>query len=105
MTSALVNAVNDISVQGPALTRTDCGTLAAWATVSYFPCAMIQFVKSSRFLIALFLVLFAASQPPIVHGIIAHVDTWVLGVPFLYAYLLVVYTAQIAVLISAAWRA
>lgn len=52
----------------------------------------------------LFLVLCALAQPPVVHGWANRVEPWILGVPFLYAYLLVVYVAMIAVLVWALSR-
>ena len=51
-----------------------------------------------------FLALFALTQPPFVHYLANRVELWVLGVPFLYAYLLIIYCALIAVLIWAARR-
>ena len=47
----------------------------------------------------LFLVLFAMAEPPLVFTLANRVEPWVFGVPFLYAYLLVVYFALIGVLI------
>ncbi|MCA9738631.1 MAG: hypothetical protein R3E98_08030 [Gemmatimonadota bacterium] len=49
----------------------------------------------------LFLVLCALAQPPVVHGWANRVEPWILGVPFLYAYLFVVYVAMIVVLLWA----
>ena len=46
-----------------------------------------------------FLALLALVEPPIVSSLANRVDPWILGVPFLYAYLLVVYTALIGVLV------
>ena len=46
----------------------------------------------------LFLALFALVEPPIL-GLANRVEPWLFGVPFLYAYLLMVYIALIAVLI------
>lgn len=46
----------------------------------------------------------ALAQPPIVHTMANRVEPWVLGLPFLYAYLLVVYCALIAVLLWALRR-
>ena len=47
----------------------------------------------------LFLGLMALAQPPIVHGLVNRVEPWVLGMPFLYAWLLGVYVAMIGVLL------
>ncbi len=49
----------------------------------------------------LFVSIMILAQPPIVHGFMNRVDPWVLGMPFLYAWLLGVYIALIAVLIWA----
>ena len=48
-----------------------------------------------------FLVAMALAQPPIVHGLMNRVEPWVLGMPFLFAYLLAAYLIGIAVLIWA----
>ncbi|MFC1661219.1 hypothetical protein ACFL3S_07165 [Gemmatimonadota bacterium] len=48
-----------------------------------------------------FLVLFFLAEPPIVHGLANRVEPWIFGLPFLYAYLLAVYSALILVLIWA----
>lgn len=52
----------------------------------------------------LFLSLFALTQPPFVYTLANRVEPWVLGLPFLYAYLLVIYFALIGVLIWARRR-
>ena len=54
--------------------------------------------------VVLFLTLFAFTQPPFVHGVANRIAPWILGLPFLYIYLLVIYFALIAVLIWAQWR-
>ena len=41
----------------------------------------------------------ALAQPPVVHGLANRVEPWILGMPFLFVYLLGVYAAMIAVLI------
>ena len=41
----------------------------------------------------------ALSQPPVVHGLVNRIEPWILGMPFLFVYLLGVYVATIAVLI------
>ena len=48
-----------------------------------------------------FLFALALSQPPIVHGLVNRVEPWILGMPFLFAYLLGAYLVGIAVLIWA----
>ena len=54
--------------------------------------------------VVLFLTLFALTQPPFVYLVANRIAPWVLGLPFLYAYLLILYFASIAVLIWARWR-
>jgi hypothetical protein len=49
-------------------------------------------------------VLFALCMPPITHVVLDRPDTWVAGVPFLFAALLVVYTGLIGVLLWALRR-
>ena len=39
------------------------------------------------------------SQPPVVHGLANRIDPWLLGMPFLFTYLLGVYTVTIGILI------
>ena len=54
--------------------------------------------------VILFLGLFAFTQPPLVYALANRVEPWLLGFPFLYTYLLVIYVALIAVLIWAQRR-
>jgi len=54
--------------------------------------------------VLLFLGLFALVEPPFVHSLANRVEPWVLGFPFLYTYLLVLYSALICVLIWALRR-
>ncbi len=54
--------------------------------------------------VLLFLGLFALVEPPFVHGVANRVEPWLLGFPFLYTYLLVIYVALIGVLIWALRR-
>ena len=51
--------------------------------------------------VLLFVGLFAFTQPPLVYVIANRVEPWLFGVPFLYAYLLFIYCALIAVLFRA----
>jgi len=51
-----------------------------------------------------FVALFLLVEPPLVYSLANHVEPWVLGVPFLYAYLLLVYVALIGVLLWALRR-
>ena len=46
-----------------------------------------------------FLALMALAQPPIVFRFADRIEPWVLGLPFLYAWLLGVYVAMIGVLL------
>ena len=49
----------------------------------------------------LFISIMALAQPPVVHGLMNRIDPWVLGMPFLYAWLLGVYVVMIGVLLWA----
>ena len=49
--------------------------------------------------VILFLALLALAEPPVVYALANRVEPWVLGFPFLYTYLLMVYTALIGVLL------
>lgn len=51
-----------------------------------------------------FVACMALAQPPIVHGAADRIEPWILGMPFLFAYLLAVYLLLIAVLIWTARR-
>lgn len=51
-----------------------------------------------------FLILFAFSQPPLVFWIGNRIEPQVLGLPFLYVYLLILYVAMIGVLVWARRR-
>jgi len=51
-----------------------------------------------------FMGLFVLSQPPVVHMFANRSDPWVMGLPFLYAWLLGVYVALILVLLWALRR-
>ena len=54
--------------------------------------------------VILFLALFLMAEPPIVHTLANRIEPWILGFPFLYSYLLLVYLALIGVLIWALMR-
>lgn len=63
-----------------------------------------HFVPRSRrgwIAVIAFLGLMALAQPPIVFRFANRVEPWVLGMPFLYAWLLGVYLAMIGVLLWA----
>ena len=51
--------------------------------------------------VLLFVGLMALAQPPVVHLLVNRIEPWILGMPFLYAWLLGVYLALIAVLLWA----
>lgn len=51
--------------------------------------------------VVLFGVLMALAQPPVVHGLADRMEPSLFGLPFLYVYLLAVYSALIGVLLWA----
>jgi hypothetical protein len=51
-----------------------------------------------------FLLLLAFAQPPLVYVLANRIEPWLLGMPFLYVYLLTVYIALIGVLVWARRR-
>ena len=53
--------------------------------------------------VVLFLGLLALAEPPLVHTVANRIEPWVLGLPFLYVYLLGIYLALIGVLLWV-WR-
>ncbi len=57
--------------------------------------------RNGRIAAVAFLVAMALAQPPVVHGLMNRTEPLVLGTPFLFAYLLVVYSLGIAVLVWA----
>lgn len=59
---------------------------------------------AGRVAVVAFLGLLALAQPPIVYLVANRITPWILGMPFLYAYLLVIYIAMIGVLIWARRR-
>jgi hypothetical protein len=56
------------------------------------------------FAVALFIVLFVLAEPPLVFALANRIEPWLLGMPFLYVYLLAVYAALIGVLVWARRR-
>lgn len=60
--------------------------------------------RDGRIAVLLFLVLFALTQPPVVFLVANRITPWILGMPFLYAWLLAAYVALIGVLIWTARR-
>lgn len=63
------------------------------------PSHWIPRTAAGRVAAGLFLLLTALAQPPVVHGVVNRVEPWILGLPFLYTYLLVVYVAMIGLLL------
>lgn len=57
--------------------------------------------RDGRMAVITFLALFALTQPPIVFVVANRIEPVLLGMPFLFVYLLIVYVAMIAVLIVA----
>jgi hypothetical protein len=51
--------------------------------------------------VVLFLLLMILVEPPVVHTLANRIEPWILGVPFLYAYLFVLYVLIIGVLLWA----
>lgn len=60
--------------------------------------------KAGRLAVVAFLALFALTQPPLLYVLANRINPWVLGLPFLYAYLLALYVLLIAVLVWALRR-
>lgn len=60
--------------------------------------------RGSRMLVVLFLVLFAFAQPPLVYHLANRIEPRILGMPFLYVYLSVIYAGLIGVLLQAMRR-
>ena len=54
--------------------------------------------------VVLFLFLMILVEPPVVHSLANRIEPWILGVPFLYAYLFVLYVLIIGVLLWALRR-
>lgn len=55
--------------------------------------------RNGRIATVAFIVAMALAQPPIVHGLVNRTEPWILGMPFIFAYLLAAYLIGIAVLI------
>jgi hypothetical protein len=51
-----------------------------------------------------FVLLFALCMPPVTHTLLDRVDPWMLGVPFFYSALFLIYVALIGVLLWALRR-
>ena len=65
---------------------------------------LIPRTRDGRIASVLFLVFMAMAQPPVVHGFANRVEPWILGTPFLYAWLFAAYVGMIVVLIWALRR-
>lgn len=50
-------------------------------------------------MLGIFVVLFALAEPPLVFVLANRIEPFVLGMPFLYVYLLAIYAALIGVLV------
>lgn len=57
--------------------------------------------REGRVAVVLFVLLLLLAEPPVVHGLANRIEPWILGVPFLYFYLFVVYVALVGVLLWA----
>ncbi len=60
--------------------------------------------REGRIAVLAFVALLAFAEPPLVYVLANRITPWVFGMPFLFAYLLGIYLAMIAVLIWAARR-
>jgi hypothetical protein len=60
--------------------------------------------RTGRVAVALFIGLFLFAEPPLVFALANRIEPWLLGMPFLYVYLLAVYVALIGVLVWARRR-
>jgi hypothetical protein len=60
--------------------------------------------RDGRVALIAFGALLLLAEPPLVYVLGNRIDPLILGMPFLFVYLLVVYLALIAVLIWAQWR-
>lgn len=60
--------------------------------------------KAGWLAVVTFLALFALTQPPLLYILANRINPWVLGLPFLYVYLLALYVLLIVVLVWALRR-
>lgn len=60
--------------------------------------------REGRFAVLAFLALFALAEPPLVYLLANRIEPRVLGMPFLYVYLLIIYIGLITVLVWAQRR-
>lgn len=68
------------------------------------PSHFIPRTLAGRAAVVAFLAIFALTQPPVVHTVANRITPWILGMPFLYAWLLGAYLALIGVLLWALRR-
>jgi hypothetical protein len=60
--------------------------------------------RDGRIAVVAFLFLMILVEPPVVHTVANRIEPWLLGFPFLYTYLLVIYSLLIGVLLWALRR-
>ena len=60
--------------------------------------------RDGRIATVAFLVIFLLAMPPVTHTLLNRTEPWILGLPFIYATLLAVYTLLICVLVWALRR-
>lgn len=65
---------------------------------------LIPRTRDGRLATVAFVTLFLLAMPPVTHAVLDRTEPWILGLPFFYASLLVVYLALIGVLVWALRR-
>lgn len=55
--------------------------------------------REGRIATVAFVLLFSLTQPPVTHALANRITPWILGMPFLYAWLLAAYLVLIGVLV------
>jgi hypothetical protein len=66
-----------------------------------YPNHFVPRTPRGKAVLALFVLLFALAEPPTLYVFANRIEPWLFGLPFLYGYLLIVYTALIGLLIWA----
>ncbi len=72
-----------------------------------YPCFRSHFwprTRDGRLGLAALVVLFALVEPPVLYLVANRIEPSILGLPFLYAYLSVLYVALVGVLLWIQWR-